>query len=107
LGGVGFLVPFLVGLLLSIGSFAWMAARKTRSLVAGQSALFSTQDTGPESGTMQIGGIPIHFTRASAAQPGTSPLAEKLQQLQDLLSRNLITQEEYDRARRQILDEGF
>jgi hypothetical protein len=117
-GAVGFVGPFLVGLLLSIvgmTSMARSAARKTIGGALNLTGSGTTYETAPDgSMTINAGGIPVRIVPAARqAVPDLSPVhaeapvTEKLKQLQNLLAQNLISQEEYDRLRGQILDESF
>jgi hypothetical protein len=168
IGIAGFAVPFVVGLLMTIGLSTLMVARRMRRMtqtvfgnvptqvytLGGSSPHVTVRVNGQEvtpsstmspevaqgvqtafdaiqsafsgSGssnftTVQINGQPTEMTpemaqkvqKALSAMEGAFPghwvgsggnLTDKLRQLEDARSGNLITQEEYDHLRQQILD---
>jgi hypothetical protein len=79
---IGFAVPLVAGILLIIVGAMSVTRRAARSVGALAQASLAGLD--------------------SAASP-----AEKLQQLAELLAKNLITQDEYQRLRQEVLDESF
>lgn len=89
LGGGAFTIPFLIGLVLLIGG--------------------ANRNTGNATPTLIANGTPVNFgTPASfgtqAPSAGRS-LSERLKQIDDARNQGLITAEEYDRLRKEILDE--
>jgi hypothetical protein len=110
---VGFVCPFVVGLLLTLAGFAGIARRAASAALQLPQAAGLSNQTGPDGATtLNVGGIPIRITtKGQMTVPDTpsseTSAAEKLRQLQDLRANNLISQEEYDRLRGQILDESF
>ena len=119
-GAVGFVAPLVIGLLLTIFGSIGMASHAARSVLklpnvlesaTGGSGAYQTNPDG--SITVNASGVPIHIATtgrtAFAEMPGSSPTtaAQKLQQLEDLRTKQLISQEEYDRLRGEILDESF
>lgn len=124
-GLVGFVGPFLVGLLLMLGGVIGMASRATRAAVESPQALLSSWGiTSPEGGmNVRVNGVPVSTGQAGSpagmslsvngvpVNPGQAShpasAEQKLRQLDDLLARNMITQKEYERLRQQVLDESF
>lgn len=96
LGGGGFTIPFLIGLFV---------------LIAGTNR--SARNSAP---TLMTTGTPVNFGTPSnygtSASFGSSPapsagrtLSERLKQIDDARNQGLITADEYDRLRKEILDE--
>lgn len=84
-GGVGFIVPFMVGLLLFINGFS----RRARTM--GSTSTFGESPS-----------VLVNVLRAE----GEKSLAERLHQLQEARDKGFITLEEYDRLRKEILDDS-
>ncbi len=80
-----------------------------------------TSDSSPdvsvsEDGVIDVGGMKVRISQSPPIVVGTSTtsvpggagsLTEKLQQLKEALDKGLITQDEYDRLRKEILDSSF
>jgi putative oligomerization/nucleic acid binding protein len=106
-----YLVPFLTGLFLIIGSSASAARRKNPIVLPGAPGVKMTDD-----GIVSVGGMQIRV-QPGAPMSGASDffhamqqpvdLAGKLEQLEQARSKGLITQDEYDRMRKHILDESM
>ncbi|MFN8371879.1 MAG: SHOCT domain-containing protein [Anaerolineae bacterium] len=86
----GFLAPFLIGLFMLIGG----ANRGMRQ--------FSTGDGGT---TLSPTGVPINYVGTPSPKAGQS-LSERLKQLDEARNQGLISADEYDRMRKEILDKG-
>jgi hypothetical protein len=69
----------------------------------------------PDDGVIDVGGMKVRISQSppivigassTTSTPGGS-LTDKLQELKDALDKGLITQDEYDRMRKEILDSRF
>jgi hypothetical protein len=120
-GVIGFVGPFLIGLLMVIGGAIWMARRATQTMTSQILTPSipggSYQPAADGSFTVNAGGVPIRIqTSGQTARPGVGGViqaqpnastAAKLQELQSLLGQGLISQEEYNKLRQEILDDSF
>jgi hypothetical protein len=107
-----FVVPFLVGLFLTIGASAALARGVTRNAIQDVSGFQMTNDGGINVSGMQIRvarsgnpSIPLDPNALLFGENQTT-LAEKLQQLEQARTQGLISQDEYDKMRQRILDES-
>lgn len=110
-GIVGFVVPFLGGLFLSIAGLTGIARKGVSS------ALDMSRYTPGEDGTLRVGGIPVRVSAAGtpsagsssagASSAGSKTAAEKLREIENLRAQNLITEDEYARLRAEVLDSSF
>jgi hypothetical protein len=107
-----FVVPFLVGLFLTIGASAALARGVTRNVLQDVSGFQMTND-----GSVNVSGMQIRVARSGNPSMPIDPnallfgenqatLAEKLQQLEQARTQGLISQDEYDKMRQRILDES-
>ncbi|MBN1967396.1 MAG: SHOCT domain-containing protein, partial [Anaerolineae bacterium] len=97
LGAIGFSVPFVGGLLLSMVSLGGIARRKTRQMM---------QD--PQAALAQLGIAATPSTpRGVPGMAASGTLADKLRQLEQARDQGLITVEEYERARQGLLNGNF
>jgi hypothetical protein len=107
-----FVVPFLVGLFLTIGASAGLARGVTRNVLQDVSGFQMGQ-----AGSLNVGGMQIRVQRSGNPSMPIDPnallfgdqsvtLADKLKQLEQARTQGLISQEEYDRVRKRILDES-
>jgi hypothetical protein len=110
---VAFLVPFLIGLFLVIGLSVSAAHRQMRKSLLGVPSVQMTDD-----GVINVGGMQIKVQPGMSASSGSEffhaqpqgvamDLAGKLEQLEQARTKGLITQDEYDRMRKHILDESM
>jgi hypothetical protein len=108
-----FVVPFLVGLFLTIGASTALARGVTRRALQDVSGFQMGQD-----GSINVSGMQIRVQRSGVESMPIDPnafqfgdqsvtLADKLKQLEQARTQGLITQDEYDKMRKQILDEGI
>jgi hypothetical protein len=119
--GVGFAVPFIVGLVLGMGGITALTGSGVRAVVRRASAQtaaggapmivrvnqreMALDDLPPDTADLiqQALGAAQHVV-ANRGAANAAPLADRLRQLQDARSANLISSEEYERLRREILD---
>ncbi len=96
IGAVGYFVPFLVGLFMTI--------------IAGNQKKTSTSYTGNfirvNSRNTDDFLTPTAQDYASAPEPDHKPLAQRLQELKDAYSAGLITEAEYKAKRAEVLEEN-
>lgn len=97
IGIAGFLVPFLIGLFMFIGG----VNRGVRRVVttANGDVILPTPTT-TIFGNKELVNSAMNAMRSA----GSKSLTEKLQQVQDARDKGLISSEEYDRLRQEILD---
>lgn len=110
-GALGFVIPFLIGLFLLIGGISRSVSRRAAS--------FASIGVNAGDDVIDVGGMkvrisqspPIVFGASTTSIPsgasGESSLTAKLQQVKEALDKGLITQDEYDRLRKEILDSSF
>lgn len=96
---VGFTVPFLLGLFLFISGVSRSATRSLKSVSTGMTTIFTEKGQGR---TIQLDWIApqMPYTQNQAT------LAERLKQLEDARSQGLISEEEYEQIRKDILQDG-
>jgi hypothetical protein len=93
----GFTIPFLLGLGLIIGSSIALARRKVRNIMADPQIMVRSTSYPITPDVSQFQPTP-----QTTAEP---TLTEKLQQVEDALARGLITPDEYNAARKRILED--
>ncbi|MBL8153813.1 MAG: SHOCT domain-containing protein [Anaerolineae bacterium] len=82
---------------------------------SGESAPASPDVSVSEDGVIDVGGMKVRISQSPPIIMGTSSttsipggsLTDKLQELKDALDKGLITQDEYDQMRKEILDSRF
>jgi hypothetical protein len=127
LGVAGFLVPFILGLLLFIvgvsrAASRWQtaggneealqrtlnAAGMTTTVVRGtptvQSNTYTTSDPAEIQALLKSFGLPADMLNTQTDQSGANSLSEKLRELQEARDSGLISEEEFQRLRQEILD---
>ena len=121
--GVGFAVPFVVGLLLLIGGSAALTGSgvrgvlkraKTQPTTSGAPPLVvrmnhtgtAPRDFSPENPEefQQLFDVIAQQADRAGINSANDTLSERLRQLEDARSANMISSEEYERLRREILD---
>lgn len=98
-GILGFMAPFLIGLF----AFIFGVNRGVRRTVT------INRDTDVLGGgsTVDLSSFMSPSQPAPSSSRGGKSLTDKLKQIQDARDAGLITSEEYDRLRQEILDEGI
>jgi hypothetical protein len=109
---IAFVVPFLIGLFLIISLSVSAAQRQARRAMQGVPSAKLT-----DKGVISVGGMQIRVQPGMSASSAGSEffhaqkqpldLAGKLEQIEEARTKGLITQDEYDRMRKHILDENM
>lgn len=101
LGIFGFTVPFIIGLFLVIGGTTRHATRAVASM-----ANVTVTTTNGTTRVIHLGDL---IDKAHTIQQNQSDLtlAERLKQLEDARAQGLISEEEYERLRKEILQDGI
>ncbi len=118
-----FAVPFLVGLLLGVGSLIAITRSASRATIQSAVPMFSNQpgESFSQVSVMTVDGQQVESLPPEAAEvlkqvmgsfgatasqfaSGSNDLAGKLRQLQEARDAGLITEEEFSRMRQQIMD---
>ena len=113
-GGGGFLIPFLIGLFLTISGANRAVRRRVTTLQVNSSGV-PASGVEFKDGVLKVGGMQIKMDNLNADQiraqmggfpaGGSGDLTEKLRQLQEAKDNGLISSSEYDRMRQKILDD--
>ncbi|MCA0455150.1 MAG: SHOCT domain-containing protein [Chloroflexi bacterium] len=120
-GAGGFVVPFMIGLILTIWGANVAVRRRVTTMqgLSGENYTFVNTSGIPSSGVefkdgvLKVGGMhlkmdnlnPDNMKAQMGVSAGGGDLTEKLRQIQEAKDNGLISSSEYDRMRQKILDE--
>jgi hypothetical protein len=111
LAGAGFAIPFVIGLILTVLSIMALVRGKVRSMIPTTTVRSTSYPITPDVPPFQQAGNNSWQTTLDGITLQTMPptveptLTDKLQQIQDALARGLITPDEYNAARKRILED--